>query len=293
MDDLLTTRELADFLRLNEKKVYQLIREGNIPHVRIAGKWLFPKKHIIGWIDENVQREKDILIVGSDDILLSRLLSVYSREKFPHSLAFYSPVGSLRGIEALSQKKGQACCVHLLDMETGEYNLPLLRRHLSSQEYIVLTLWYRNQGLIIKKGNPLGIRGLEDVVKKSAKFVNRNEGSGTRFLLDYLLAQKELEVEEINGYADAVDTHLEVALKVFFGEADVGIGIEYVTHLLPLDFIALQEERFDLVIPRTFWSSKVIKGLISYIDPVKIHRFSRTLPGYNLKDTGKVIFEGY
>jgi len=292
MDDLLTTRELADFLRLNEKKVYQLIREGNIPHVRIAGKWLFPKKHIMGWIDENVQREKDILIVGSDDILLSRLLAVYSRETFPHSLAFYAPVGSLRGIQALSQKKGQACCVHLLDMETGEYNLPLLRRHLSSQEYIVVTLWYRKQGLIVKKGNPMGIRGLEDVVKKSAKFVNRNEGSGTRFLLDYLRAQKELEVEEIDGYADAVDTHLEVALKVFFGEADVGIGIEYVTHLLPLDFIALQEERFDLVIPRTFWSSKIMKGLIAYIDPVRIHSFSRTLPGYDLKETGKVIFEG-
>ena len=98
MEELLTTRELADLLRLNEKKVYQLVREGGIPHVRITGKWLFPKWHVLRWLEENVQREKDMLIVGSDDILLGRLLAIYSREKFPEALAYYSPVGSLKGI---------------------------------------------------------------------------------------------------------------------------------------------------------------------------------------------------
>ncbi|MBW2039067.1 MAG: helix-turn-helix domain-containing protein [Deltaproteobacteria bacterium] len=292
MDELLTTKELADLLRLNEKKVYQLIKEGVIPHVRIAGKWLFPKEHIMRWIDENVQREQDILIVGSDDILLARLLALYSRDKFPQSLTFYSPVGSLRGIQALSQRKGQACCIHILDLDTGEYNLPFLSRHLSSQQYIVVNLWYRRQGLILKKGNPMGIKGLEDALKKGLRFINRNEGSGTRLLLEYLLGEKGLEGKEIVGFADEVDTHLEVALKVFFGEADVGMGIEYVAHLFPLDFISIQEERFDLVIPKELWSTKVIKGFIAYIDPVQIRRLSHTLPGYNLKDTGKVIFEG-
>ncbi|MBN1931132.1 MAG: helix-turn-helix domain-containing protein, partial [Desulfobacterales bacterium] len=146
MKDLLTTRELADFLRLNEKKVYQLIREGTIPHVKIAGKWLFPRRHVERWIDENVQREKNIQIVGSDDILLAQLLSLYSLEKYPESLAFYSSVGSLQGIKALSRKRGQACCTHMLDAETGKYNLPILDRILSPQPYIVVNLWHRNQG---------------------------------------------------------------------------------------------------------------------------------------------------
>lgn len=292
MEGLLTTKELADLLRLNEKKIYQLIREGGIPHVRIAGKWLFPKQHVMRWIDENVQREKDIFIVGSDDILLARLLSFYSREKFPQSITFYSPVGSLRGLQALSQRKGQACCTHLLDIESGEYNLPFLIRHLSPQEYNVVNLWYRKQGLIVKKGNPMAIKGLEDVVKKGVRFINRNEGSGTRLLLEYLLGEKGLEGKEVVGFSEEADTHLEVALKVFFGEADVGMGIEYVAHLFPLDFISIQEERFDLVIPKELWSTKIMQGFMTYIDPVQIRRFSRSLPGYNLKDTGKVIFEG-
>jgi putative molybdopterin biosynthesis protein len=290
-EELLTTKELADFLRLNEKKVYQLIRNGGIPHVRIAGKWLFPKGHVMRWIDERVQREKDILMVGSDDILLARILTFYSREQFPQSLTFYSPVGSLKGIQALSQKKGQACCTHLLDVETGAYNLPFLRRQLGSQKYVVVNLCYRSQGLIVKEGNPLGIKGLGDVVKKGARFINRNEGSGTRVLLEYLLNEKGLEGTEIVGFTDVVDTHVEVALKVLFGEADVGMGIEYVAHLLPLDFIPLREEQFDLVIPKELWHTHIIKDFISYIDPVAIQRVAHTLPGYNLKDTGKIIFE--
>ncbi len=291
MGELLNTKELADLLRLNEKKVYQLVKEGTVPHVRIAGKWLFPKEHILRWIDESVQRERDLLIVGSDDILLTRLLTIYSRERFP-DLTFYSPVGSLRGIQALSQRKGQACCVHLLDVETGEYNLPFLRRHLASQRYVVVNLWYRRQGLIIKRGNPLGIKGLEDVVRTGARFINRNEGSGTRILVEHLIRDKGLDMKEIVGFDEEVDSHVEVALKVFLGEADVGMGIEYVTHLFPLDFNPIREERFDLVIPRELWPTKVIKGFIAYIDPIQIRRVFRALPGYDLRDTGKVVFEG-
>jgi len=291
MEELLTTRELADLIRLNEKKVYQLVRDGGIPHVRIAGKWLFPKWHVLRWLEENVQREADILIAGSDDVLLGRLLSSYSRDRFPKSLTFYSPVGSLKGIQCLSHHKAQACCVHLLDEETGEYNLPFLRRHLASQPYVVTNLWYRSQGLILRKGNPVGIRGLEDVPRKKARLINRNKGSGTRLLLEYLLRQTGIQETEIVGFANEVDTHLEVAFRVLFGDADVGLGIGFVAHLLSLDFVPLKEERFDLVIPRELWPTKVIKEFIGCVDPVSINRLSQTLPGYNLRDTGKVVYE--
>lgn len=291
MKELMTTKELADFVRLNEKKVYQLIRDGNIPHVKIAGKWLFPKSHVLRWIDENVERERDIQIIGSDDILLGRLLSLYSRENFPGSIMFYSSVGSLKGIEALIRKKGQACCIHLLDIETGEYNLPVLSRMLSSQKYVVVNLWHRTQGLIVKKGNPHAIKEIGDVVDKDVRFINRNEGSGTRVLFEYLMRQSDVSEKIINGYTDTVDSHLAVALKVFLNEADVGMGIEYVTHLIPLDFMPLQEERFDLVIPKELWPTSVMQQFISYIRPEKIAAVSRNLPGYNLVDTGKILFE--
>ena len=291
MKELMTTRELADFLRLNEKKVYQLIRDGNIPHVKIAGKWLFPKAHVLRWIDENVQRERDIQIIGSDDILLGRLLSLYSGANFPGSIMFYSSIGSLKGIEALSLKKGQACCIHLLDMETGEYNLPILNRMLSPQKYVVVNLWHRTQGLIVKKGNPHAIKGIGDVLSKDVRFVNRNEGSGTRVLIEYLMRQSGVTEKSINGFSDTEDSHLAVALKVFLNEADVGMGIEYVTHLVPLDFIPLQEERFDLVVPKELWPTSIMQQFISYIRPEKIAAVSRNLPGYNLVETGKILFE--
>ena len=290
MQELLTTKELADFLRLNEKKVYELVREGGVPHVRIAGKWLFPKAHVERWIDEHVQREKSILIVGSDDMLMARLVARYSQDHLDRGLAFYASVGSLNGIKALAERKGQACCTHLLDRETGEYNLPFLERYLAPQGYTVVNLWYRSQGLILKKGNPLRIRGLEDVVTREARFINRNQGSGTRLLLEYLLRERGLDARGIVGFDAEANTHLEVALKVFFGEADMGLGIEYVTHLLPLDFVPLKEERFDLVVPQELWRTQVIQDFISHIDPQKIQMLSSMLPGYSLHDTGKLIF---
>jgi excisionase family DNA binding protein len=291
MDELLTTKELAALLRLNEKKIYQLIREGGIPHVRITGKWLFPKWHVLRWIEERVQREQDILIAGSDDILLGKVLALYSKDRFPGSLIFYSPVGSLKGIECLSRNKAQASCIHVLDTETGQYNLPFLNRQLAPQGYVVVNLWYRRQGLIVKKGNALGIRSLDDVVKKKVRFINRNKGSGTRVLFEYLLGQKGFEEREIVAFDEEVDTHLEVGLQVLFDEADVGLGIEYVSHLLSMDFIPLQEERFDLVIPKELWPTRVMKEFVGSIDPARIRRLSRSLPGYNLKDAGKVLFE--
>ena len=124
MEELLTVRELAKFLRVNEKRVYQLIREFNIPRIRISGKWLFPKKHILSWIDENLEREKSIFIAGSDDMLLARILSMYSNSNFPDSLSFYCAIGSEKGIMALSYGKVHACCIHLFDEESKEYNIP-------------------------------------------------------------------------------------------------------------------------------------------------------------------------
>lgn len=289
--ELLTTKELADFLRFNEKKIYQLVRDSGIPHVKIAGKWLFPRRHVLRWIDEQVQREKDILIAGSDDILITRLISLYSQENFPESQAFYSSVGSLKGIQSLARMKGQACCTHILDVETGEYNLPILERTLSPERYVVVRLWCREQGLIVGKGNPLGIKTLEDVVEKKARFINRNTGSGTRVLLDYLMQQRGINEREITGYADEEDSHIGVAQKIFFAEADVGVGIEYVTHFLGLDFIPLREEKFDLVIPEALWSTVPIKRFVSYLDTARIKGLSANLPGYKLKDTGKLIFQ--
>ncbi len=290
MDELLTTKELSQLLRLNEKKIYELIRESTLPHVRIAGKWLFPKNHILRWIDENVQHEKDIMIAGSDDILFSRLLSLYSRDNKPESVAYYASIGSAAGVLALSSGKCQICCSHILDFETGEYNLPFLARTLGNQKYLVVNLCRRTQGLIVKKGNPLGIKGMDDIIGGKVRFVNRNKGSGTRFLFDYLLSEKGLDDSSGIIQTGIVDSHMEVASKVFFGEADTGLAIEYVANPMGLDFIPIRDERFDLVVLKELWPTRAIKRFIEYLDHDLVKKVSRNLPGYNLRDTGTILF---
>ncbi|MDD5475642.1 MAG: helix-turn-helix transcriptional regulator [Syntrophales bacterium] len=290
MNEMLTTRELAELLRLNEKKVYQLVRDGNVPRVRIAGKWLFPRNHVMRWIDENVERERDIMVVGSDDVLLSRLLAMYSRENLPEALAFYAPVGSIAGVQALVRGKCQACCMHILDMETGDYNIPYVKGHLGDHSISVITLWHRTQGLIVKKGNPLGIRSIRDLAENDVRFIGRNKGSGTAVLFDYLLREERLGVEIRPREVGIVDTHMEAAMKVFFGEADCGLGIEYAARHLGLEFIPIKDERFDLVIPGELMSTAPMKHFISYLEPSSLSRLTRNMSGYDVSEAGKIIY---
>ncbi len=285
--ELLTTREVARLLRLNEKKVYQLVNAGRIPHVRIAGKWLFPKKEVLRWLKGCTEQEKDLFFCGSDDPILFRLLSNYSRYKSLESLAFYSAIGSEGGLLSLKEGKAHGSCCHLLDPESGQYNLPFINRWFPQGGYAVVTLWHRSQGLLVRKGNPLGIRGIGDIVERRARFVNRNRRSGTRLLLDMLLQGEGISPEEIIGYEREVNSHLEVGIKILVGEADVGLAIEYVSHLLPLDFIPLREERFDLVLCEEVWGTKRVTDFMDFLTSKALH----PVPGYSFRDTGKVIVE--
>lgn len=285
MEELLTTKEVARLLRLNEKKVYQLVNSGQIPHVRIAGKWLFPKREIQGWLKERTERAKDLFLAGSDDPVLGKFLRDYSHAKGLESLAFYSAVGSEGGLRALREGKVHGCCCHLLDPESGQYNLPFVRRFLPDGSYAVVTLWHRRQGLLVRRGNPLGIKGLRELAEKKARFVNRNRGAGTRLLFDMLLAQEGLSPDDIKGYTHEASSHLEVGIKVLLGEGDVGLGVEYIAHLLSLDFIPLKEERFDLVFSEEVWGTKKVKEFLAFLSSEALE----PPPGYSFKETGKVI----
>lgn len=286
MEELLTTKEVARLLRINEKKVYELIKKEGIPSVRVSGKWLFPKRELIGWLKERLELGRDLLLVGSDDPLITRLLGEYARKKGFQSVVFYSAIGSEAGLRCLKEGKADGCCCHILDVESGEYNIPFLKRSFPKGEVLAVVLWYRRQGLILKKGNPLGIKSLRDLTEKGVRFVNRKPGSGTRLLVDWVLNREGIKPEQLKGYQEEVPSHLEVALRVLLGEADVGIGIEYVAHLFDLDFLPLQEERFDLVLSERVWGTRKVKDFLDFI--LESQR-TLLLPGYSFRDLGKVI----
>ncbi|MBN2808839.1 MAG: helix-turn-helix transcriptional regulator [Deltaproteobacteria bacterium] len=286
---LLTTKEIAIYLKINEKKIYQLIQEGSIPCTRVVGKWLFPMAQINRWLEENTESSKNILVAGSDDPLLINLIEEFNRTYFPQYLAFHASVGSQKGLISLAEGKAQIAGVHLFHPPTGEYNLPYIKKHLAGKKYTVINLAYRRQGLLLSPGNPHNIKKITDLTRKEIRFINRNPGSGTRYLFDFMLEKDKITASQINGYMTERMTHLETALEILKGTADVGMGLEYSAHLLKLDFIPLIEERFDLVTLKEGFTAHPLKDFFAFLEPEKLTLKTAAFKGYDFRNCGSSL----
>jgi putative molybdopterin biosynthesis protein len=301
MKEMLTTKEVADYLSINEKQVYKLIKDKKIPATRITGKWLFPKGLIDEWIMNSAREsvsivpkrgplDNQLVIAGSNDLALE-LLAKNTNIQNPRFTFSISNVGSLAGLIALSNGNCHVAASHLLDRETGEYNSSFIRKHFPNLKIVALNLAHREQGLIVKKGNPLGITNLKHLANKKLRFINRQEGSGTRVLLDYGLKENDIKAEDIPGYSRIAHTHMEVALEVFSGSADVGLAIYAAARMLDLDFLPFATERFDLIIPAETYPSKAIKVMRDVLCSEEFKANMTQMGGYDTRDTGKVVYE--
>jgi putative molybdopterin biosynthesis protein len=299
--EMLTTKEVAEYLNIHEKQVYHLIKEKKIPATRVTGKWLFPKELIDEWVittaRDNIgslpkqkSSNNQTVIAGSNDLALE-LLTKSVNILYPRYTVSVSNIGSLAGLIALQNGNCHVAASHLLDFETGEYNSTFIKKHFPALKVTVLNLTYREQGLIVKRENPLGIKDLRDLANKKASFVNRQEGSGTRVLLDYRFQQEGIDHSEIPGYSKIAHTHMEVALEVFSGSADVGMGIQASAKLLGLDFIPLATERFDLIIPNENLPTEPVKALREVLGSNEFKSNVTRMGGYSTRDTGKILYE--
>ena len=229
------------------------------------------------------------VIIGSHDIALD-VLANYLRQKYPAATLSSAHVGSLGGLTAL--KRGEAHCAgtHLLDEETGTYNVPYIERFLPGREVVLVNLAHREQGLIVAAGNPKGIKGLADLVRPDITYVNRQRGAGTRILLDYLLKKAGIEPDLIRGYELEEYTHMSVAAAIKSGSVDAGLGIRAAAQALELDFIAIEEERYDLCIPAEFWETQHIQRMLAVMAEPSFQEEVRNLGGYDLRDCGRVMW---
>jgi putative molybdopterin biosynthesis protein len=232
--------------------------------------------------------EKTILAIGSHDLtldLLSQFLAGHDRR-----LASAN-VGSQGGLIALRRGEAHLAGSHLLDPESGEYNISYSRQYLSDIPVTVIALVGREQGLIVKPGNPKGIKGLGDLGKPGVRFVNRQRGAGTRVLLDYHLKSMTIPSDSIVGYDQEEYTHLGVAAAVASGRADGGLGIAAAAQALDLEFVPLFQERYDLVIPRQFADGDLLAPLLGLLaDPV-FRKAVSALRGYDVSVMGTLILE--
>jgi len=241
---------------------------------------------------EDLSRIKNnIIVTGSHDLVLDILRNELQEEFSDFNLVSFN-VGSMGGLLALKQKRTHLATAHLLDPESGEYNFPYIKKMLPQRELKIVNLTYREQGIMVKRGNPKNIKGIDDLVKKDIKFINRQKGSGTRVLLDYLLKKKGINPLDIQGYSKEEYTHLMVASAVAEGSVvDAGLGILSAAKAFYLDFVPVAKERYDIIIPKEYYSSLKIQKLLTIIRSEKFRKKVLSLGGYDLSQSGKVIKE--
>lgn len=235
-----------------------------------------------------VNVEGTILAVGSHDVSLD-LLADWVRRKDPGVSLASANVGSMGGIMAVKQGQAHLAGTHLLDPETGDFNVPYVLRSGLAGEVLLVNLAWRMQGLIVLPGNPKGIEEISDLASDGIRFVNRQKGSGTRMLLDYNLKGLDLRGDDIEGYRREVFTHTAVAAAVAGGTADAGLGVKAAAQALKLDFIPVAEERYDLLVTRSFVGSAGFRALVSSIEDPEYRQAVENLGGYDLRDAGSKI----
>ena len=300
-ETLLSTREVAAYLHINEKQVYRLIRNGTIPCTRVTGKWLFPQSLVEDWVKQNslaqttappsgavqFEPERGLLIAGSNDLLLDALIDVAGR-RFPEHLFYTTNLGSFGGLEALKQAKTHVALAHLLDPETGEYNAPFVSQA-GRPDLVAVTLWHRRLGLIARSDSR-PVRSLAELPRKKKRLVNRQAGSGVRWFVDQQLRQARIKPERITGYEVEARTHWEVGLHVLQGRADVGVAVQSVAELLGLSFTEMVEERFDLLVSKELYFAKPVQALLDVVTSPELKERAAALGGYEVRAAGKVAF---
>lgn len=239
------------------------------------------------------KRNQDIVTsLGSHDLALELLSRKLSEDKSGVELQSI-PVGSLNGLIALRQGLCQLAGCHLLDSKTGDYNLDYVRHFFPGQMMRLMNLTHRQQGLLLKKGNPLAIKALADLPRQDVRFVNRQAGSGTRLWLDYQLSQLQIDPSAINGYEHEVYTHSSVGQAIREGQADVGIGVLAIAVEMELDTIPLFEERFDLLVASEHIDEPKLQPIFDLLQSSRLHQDINHLAGYDAARTGdRVIVEG-
>jgi len=232
--------------------------------------------------------ENTLFAIGSHDVSLDLMIQFLAQRG---RRLVSANVGSLGGLVALRRGEAHLAGSHLLDPESGEYNLAYIRRYLPDMPVKVVALVGRQQGLMVQPGNPKNIRSLEDLARPDVTFVNRQRGAGTRVLLDYHLSRLGISPEQVQGYNEEEYTHLAVAAAVAAGRADCGLGIPAAAQALGLDFVSLFTERYDLVILAAFYDSPLLAPLLELLYDAEFRRAVAALPGYDVDVMGTLVAE--
>lgn len=321
-----TTDELAKLLKISKLTVYDLIKKGELPSYRVGKQMrvdaaeleayklrnrtvpaagepraaanlrtelptaLPPSPETSHAFGEQTFTARSIVITGQDISLdiLARLLE----PRLPNYRMLRSQTGSMDSLIRMYQGQADLVSTHLLDGDSGEYNVPYIRRLLVGMPYLVVNLLARNAGLFVASGNPLGLASWGDLARPGLRIANRERGAGARVLLDEQLRLHGVPQAKLLGYDQTLSNHLSVAAKVASGEADVGVGTEKAASIVQgVDFIPLSVERYDLVMLKRPENEPWIDAVLRILRSDDFKRELRSMAAYDLSRTGDVIAE--
>ena len=280
----LTTREMADLLRVKERKIYDLAAAGEIPHSRATGKLLFPRETVLAWIENASEAPagdgvRPAVLLGSHDPLLEWAL----RESGSGLAAFFD--GSLDGLDRFDHLEGVAAGLHLVQDEG--WNTDLVARRFRFRPVVLAEWAWRNRGIIVAPGNPLGIAAIADLAGR--RVVRRQPQAGSQHLMERLLSQAGIAPPQ--GGPMARDER-EAALAVLDGRADAAFGLAASARQFRLDFVPVCEERFDLLVSRRDWFEPPFQALIAFSRTPAFAEMAETLGGYRIDGIWTPHFNG-
>lgn len=231
---------------------------------------------------------RTLVVIGSHDPLLDELANMLHSDDRSIYMSS-SHVGSMGGIMAIRRGEAHAAGCHLLDSATGEYNLSAMRKYFPQGSVKLLRCVGRQQGLMLQRGNPLGIVEFADIARAGVRYVNRQKGSGTRILTDYLCCKAWLDTAAIYGYSREELTHTSVAAQIACGSADAGMGIYSAAKLYDLDFLPVCVEEYDLIVPDYAWETPMVQALIRTLKSEAFKERLMSMGGYTVDNPGEVI----
>jgi len=288
---MMDTREVAAYLRLKQRRIYDLVRANALPHIRATGKLLFPRAQVDAWLaaksnapSGRVASGAPPIVAGSHDPLLE-----WAARESRCGLALLA-CGSSAGLERFVDGNALLAAMHWLDRATGEYNVPLVRQRLPEADVVVIEWARRTQGLVLAAGNPMRIRKLADLVARKARIIARQPEAGSHRLFGHLLERAGIPHGKLRWLARPALAETDLAAAIHDGKADAGIAIEAAAHAHGLDFIPLAAERLDLVMRRRDYFEVPVQALLAFARSPEMHEHAIELRGYDLAATGRVVF---
>lgn len=287
--EYLTTRELADLLRIKERKVYDLAASGDVPCTRALGKLLFQRTAIDTWLarhasgDTGVPADIPTVFLGSHDPLLD-----WSLRESNSSIAMFLD-GSLDGLERFGRAEGIATGLHVFDTETGAWNVPVVSKRFAGKPVVLVEWAWRERGLIVETGNPKKITQIADL--KGLRVVPRQPQAGSQVLLEHHLSQAGLKDGAV-VMTHATRTETDAALAVLEGKADAAFGLLSVAKQYRLEFIPVVRERFDLLVWRSEWFEEPLQRIMTLCRSGEFAEKAQATAGYDVSGLGTVHFNG-